>query len=626
MKPEKIPEILTKFENNADRAILIDGRWGIGKTYQLLAHIRKQSRKDKRKKKYVYVSMFGKETIEDIHTELYAKMNPGKNSAKKAIRLIPKVAPLIVGGVDLVESLRFALKTETNVPSHESSIYDKANQAVEGAGKVATRIADLLAYITNKIKKRKKKQRIVVFDDFERLDFTRFSMETLLGYFHNLMLQGIKIVVACSEKEIYNKFNGEEERKKVYREFKEKVFDRNYSITISDEEILCSYWGDDSKYLTPQIIEEMKGNLRLSQRAAQFYNEIKRVLEKKTPHWREKISENILIPYSIYIIVGTFTEDYKEFYRNLLAETQDENEEREIEYSSNAERYGFKNDLSESVGKILIYVKKKIIDFDKQYGNWYIEWFIGLCKLYYYNDESSVTGLIVTAEDFERNPLLEDVSFLSQEEKMGRFRKQEEYIFKTTKFDDSQLKKTIGNMFLYGYLNQQKAHEIALHVIKNKADNYSWLHDISVTHMRDEIELAMELAVSGYDYNYRDFLKLLSDLFEKSEYEEYLHTMVHAWNQRDYEKLETLLRSPSLFAYDDIGDFKPEVIHIIKDNNYFIGDIIKTISPAEWACLRYVKSVAKKNDFWEEMKGYIQTIDDTDDLTVQQRKRSLLGK
>ena len=181
-------------------------------------------------------------------------------------------------------------------------------------------------------------------------------------------------------------------------------------------------------------------------------------------------------------------------------------------------------------------------------------------------------------------------------------------------------------MFLYGYLNQQKAHEIALHVIKNKADNYSWLHDISVTHMRDEIELAMELAVSGYDYNYRDFLKLLSDLFEKSEYEEYLHTMVHAWNQRDYEKLETLLRSPSLFAYDDIGDFKPEVIHIIKDNNYFIGDIIKTISPAEWACLRYVKSVAKKNDFWEEMKGYIQTIDDTDDLTVQQRKRSLLGK
>jgi chromosomal replication initiation ATPase DnaA len=78
MKPESIPEILKKFEDNTDRAIMIDGRWGIGKTYQLLAHISGQSRKEKRKKKYVYVSMFGKETIDDIHTELYAKMNPGR--------------------------------------------------------------------------------------------------------------------------------------------------------------------------------------------------------------------------------------------------------------------------------------------------------------------------------------------------------------------------------------------------------------------------------------------------------------------------------------------------------------------------------------------------------------------
>lgn len=246
--------------------------------------------------------------------------------------------------------------------------------------------------------------------------------------------------------------------------------------------------------------------------------------------------------------------------------------------------------------------------------------------MYYYNDESSVTGLIVTAEDFERNPLLEDVSFLSQEEKMGRFRKQEEYIFKTTKFDDSQLKKTIGNMFLYGYLDHQKVQAIAQHIIDNKTDNYYWLHDISIAFRQNQIELSMEFAVSGYDNNYRDFMKLLSDLFEKCEYEEYLHMIVHAWNRRDYKKLEALLRAPSLFACDDNGTFKSEVIQIIKDNNYFICNIKKTISPDEWECMRYVRSVARKNEFWEEMKFYIQSIDDTDDLTVQCRKRSLLGK
>ena len=84
----------------------------------------------------------------------------------------------------------------------------------------------------SKIKKRKKVNTIVIFDDFERLDFEKISIKTLMGYLHSLILQQIKLVIACNEKEILKTTN--EEDKTEYKDFREKVFDRRYAITSSD--------------------------------------------------------------------------------------------------------------------------------------------------------------------------------------------------------------------------------------------------------------------------------------------------------------------------------------------------------------------------------------------------------
>lgn len=40
MEIEKVQDVLNKFLNNQDRAILIDGPWGVGKTYQILELLR----------------------------------------------------------------------------------------------------------------------------------------------------------------------------------------------------------------------------------------------------------------------------------------------------------------------------------------------------------------------------------------------------------------------------------------------------------------------------------------------------------------------------------------------------------------------------------------------------------
>jgi hypothetical protein len=115
-------------------------------------------------------------------------------------------------------------------------------------------------------------------------------------------------------------------------------------------------------------------------------------------------------------------------------------------------------------------------------------------------------------------------------------------------------------------------------------------------------------------------------MFEKVEYHEYLDAVKQAWEQRDYSRVETLLRCPSVFALDNMNTFKPEVINIIKESNYFICNITETISAAQWSCMRYIRTIAKENNFLQEMEDYIQSIDDKDDLTVKKRKTSLLGK
>lgn len=624
MKPERIPAILKAFEDNADRVIMIDGCWGIGKTYQLLAHIRGQSKADKKKKKYVYVSMFGKETIDDIHTELYTKMYPGKKVAKMAIRMIPKVAPLIVEGVDLVESLSYALKTEATEQNTEAESVDPSVAYGEKINSIVSGIADMQKPVEkSKIKKRKKVNTIVIFDDFERLDFEKISIKTLMGYLHSLILQQIKLVIACNEKEILKTTN--EEDKTEYKDFREKVFDRRYAITASDEDVMRSYWGEDKKYLEPQMIEEFQHNIRLSERAAHFYKEIKCVLDAKTRNWYESISSKMLIWYSICIIVGAFSDKYKKYYQQLLEEAENENEELNITYYSNADQDEFQGDVSESVGKTKLYVDRAINMRDNQRNNRSMGVFIGLCKFYYHNDDSDILNMVVSEEDVQKNPLLIDVSFMSQEEKYDWFKKQESYILDTKEFNPDQFKRAMGSMCTYGYMDDEKMTNFVKHIVSCSDHNCGWLHEISVQHLTSDINLSMEYAVYGYGSKYQRMIEYLVDEFARKEYRKYLESLDEMWKQRDYSNLERNLRSPSFFSTEKNG-FKPEVIELIRRNNYFIIDIGGSISEVQWTLMRYVRTLAKDNGFWEEMQDYIRSIEDGVDLTIKKRKASLLGK
>ena len=606
MKPERIPEILKKFEDNTDRAIMIDGRWGIGKTYQLLAHISGQSRKEKRKKKYVYVSMFGKETIDDIHTELYAKMNPGRNTAKKAIRLIPKVAPLITGGVDLVESLQFALKTEANELPQKNQIACVTNEAAEKAGKIASEIGEFQEAVSNKgIKKRRGNKTIVVFDDFERLDFDKISIETLMGYFHTLILQHIKVVVACNEGEILK--SDEDKKIEKYKDFREKVFDRRYIITATDEEILRSYWGEDKDLLDDCMTKELQNNLRLSNRAAHFYVEAKSILSRINENYENAIRKKDIMRCCIYIIVGTYTDSYKKYHEEALSKLAKNTQRVIAENYAKVSDKAFSQELSERVGKI-----QYVACHDNNINNM---WLLAFCKLYYFSDENDITDLLEGEESYDMNPLRKEVTFLPQVEKNIWFERQVGYIFETKKINMSQLEGCISRMATYDFLDASLMEKIAQHIVDNKESN-EWLKEVVTfpgVHAFRECE---------------EFQKILKQKYEESEFNDYLFKLERAWIDKSFDVVYDYLLNPPWYAlknYPYQKEFKTEVIDFLENNNYLICDLKGGIEKYEWWVTTLMIKIARENGFGEKMQDTIEAVSDNNDPTVRERKRILLS-
>lgn len=78
----KINEVLENFIMNKEtKSILIDGPWGCGKTYQINEFMKKFI--NNKTNKIYYLSLFGLESIDEIHTTLYYQLHPNKKTFKK---------------------------------------------------------------------------------------------------------------------------------------------------------------------------------------------------------------------------------------------------------------------------------------------------------------------------------------------------------------------------------------------------------------------------------------------------------------------------------------------------------------------------------------------------------------
>ncbi|MCZ2720180.1 P-loop NTPase fold protein [Marinomonas sp. 15G1-11] len=185
------------FEQEPGYAVLLKGKWGTGKTWFINQTLNSLSQQDG---KYLYVSLYGVTSFEEIEDEFFKQLHPLLSS--KSMALTGKIAKGL---------LKATLKIDLD-----------GDGKADGSVSAQAPELNLPDYLTNT------SGFIIVFDDLERASI---NLESLLGYInHYVEHQGYKVIIVANEEEILAHQEQRDDFKLAYRRIKEKLVGKTFEI------------------------------------------------------------------------------------------------------------------------------------------------------------------------------------------------------------------------------------------------------------------------------------------------------------------------------------------------------------------------------------------------------------
>ena len=220
MNKDELLNVLNTLDESKDSVILLDGRWGSGKTHLLNEFIKKY-----KKHPIYYVSLLGKRNVDDINTSLYMEVHRE--------RIIENVVPSSVSPFSNIPTLDYALKIK------EGCSY------------------------------------IVILDDLERYASSHY--DEFLSYVSSLVLKGVKVIVVSNLSYLGSgeKFN--------FDMYKEKIFDHIYKTDLFSEDVLERKFGIHYKYFDESLINLLNSNIRIVDKVESFLENIDKILLNNFP-------------------------------------------------------------------------------------------------------------------------------------------------------------------------------------------------------------------------------------------------------------------------------------------------------------------------------------------------------
>lgn len=178
-------------------AVMLKGKWGVGKTWFLKEMIESLYNSDYRVKTHLYVSLYGVTSFEEIENEFFRQLHPVLSS--KGMALAGKVGKGLLKATLKID-LSGDGKSDASLTSQVPDI-------------------NLPDYLSNT------EGLILVFDDLERASI---DIESLLGYINYFVEhQGYKVVIIANEDELFVK---DEKTEINYKRIKEKLIGKTFEI------------------------------------------------------------------------------------------------------------------------------------------------------------------------------------------------------------------------------------------------------------------------------------------------------------------------------------------------------------------------------------------------------------
>ena len=213
---EKYLQRYSLFKGPLNYAILIKGKWGSGKTFFIKQFV------DKNKDiKFIYVSLFGLKTIDEVNEKIFEAFHPILSS--KQMKFFSSVAK---------GAIKFGLKVDLeNIISLDKILKDELNKYMKldiNENKILT---NLFYQFKKKLNDANDDSNVVfIFDDLERCLIRTKHLFSLINDF--VEQKELKVILVANEEEISDK---------NYDKFKEKVIGKEFEINLNFEDAYFSF-------------------------------------------------------------------------------------------------------------------------------------------------------------------------------------------------------------------------------------------------------------------------------------------------------------------------------------------------------------------------------------------------
>ncbi len=531
------------FEKDEPIVISINGKWGVGKTY--FWHDFKEELTNK---KTAYVSLFGKETISDIRTDIFLQVfykNEQTEKKSKIRNFLSKFLPN--KGKQILKSAKELIKTRS--PSYVSALMvllDK--QHFKGV--------------------------IVCFDDFERLS-SLLELKEVLGFISELKEQkNCKVVMILNEEKLKGD-NGT-----ILTEYKEKLIDYDFNYDPDPSESLAILQDKLTTFkdypLEEYLTEHKVNNIRIINRIINALNDFSFIQThiKGKPEVTTEIVGSIIEIAAINAQTSSF---------DRLVQYTDKKQKSEFDESSKFEKDTKYEDLLRLIEgddwNISSFLKSDVVSILRQY-----------CQTSLV-DKDSLVSIIKSKIN---NQHLYDISDDIQ-------KKRDKHLYDMSYEVDSYVEdlwkifKKHGNKLIIAgdaYLNSGNFIRYIEQLKELDIENKEKYHDFAVEHFKSFIKENLDWMKDGSfgdAQNILDFDVLLPDYYEECTKEsdqcsinsvEQIITMMrdirqkHGWNNEP----EVLSKVPP-----------KNIEQYILDNPKYVKEVVRFLSSDEVGNQRFIE-------------------------------------
>ncbi|MBD8922813.1 hypothetical protein EGR52_11900 [bacterium] len=555
MESKSILEIFKNFEkDNTYKKILINGRWGIGKSFYTNQYI-------EGKNNAIYISLFGKENIEVIQEEIAKELFKKANSKKKFWKKGKELAKKIKGSISY---------KGISIKSPEI----KAKSVIEEYCSILKEEENL----------------IIVIDDLERKS-EKIRIEDILGVIEQLSLcNQIKIVLIGDESRV------NEADKKVWKSFKEKIIEKEYKISKFSKEAINSIVISKLKqYINEKELDDFVenfiekfpiDNLRTINKGVNLFLEILNMYI-----YKEYPNINLVILKSCMAVAIEKTENLFEpekeeknlNYYDTFSRSLDENIETRIE------RHYFNSSLIINKEAALVHYilaifegnqTKKLIDEMNQV----IEQYINSKdeKNIFYLNEEKIKNIV----NDKYNLIIENqYTYTCLDEFVDDIYNILDWCNALDiKYDESKLKKSFKLVLFENYYKKEK------NLYENTIDRFELKYE-NCEKLRTYVNDYNKDAEEKY---YIEKIEMIEKSFQEKEF--------------DVQKLRWI---DNAFIQSNKEIQFERFITKARENNYFISDISGEITEKEWKWIHYIWNIFYKymdKKYKDELQKYVNSL------------------